>query len=112
MIESAGGQGLDYARSSEQLALMMLKEAGYSGMVATSLPMLCEALEHGAGLLIIAAEALRGADLEPLLEHLHQQPAWSDLPIVLMTHHGGGEQNGDGGEAGESTHAGRIPGEG
>nr|WP_315412770.1 ATP-binding protein [uncultured Pseudomonas sp.] len=76
------------------LALMILNEAGYSGIVASSLPMLCEALEQGAGLLIIAAEALRGADLEPLLEHLHQQPAWSDLPIVLMTHHGGSEQNG------------------
>ncbi len=76
------------------LALMMLNEAGYSGIVASSLPMLCEAVEQGAGLLIIAAEALRGADLEPLLEYLHQQPAWSDLPIVLMTHHGGSEQNG------------------
>jgi len=76
------------------LALMMLKEAGYTGMVASSLPALCEAVEQGAGMLIIAAEALRGADLEPLLEYLHQQPAWSDLPIVLMTHHGGSEQNG------------------
>ena len=76
------------------LALMMLNEAGYNGIVASNLTMLCEALEHGAGLLIIAAEALRGVDLEPLLEHLHQQPAWSDLPIVLMTHHGGSEQNG------------------
>ncbi len=76
------------------LALMMLKEAGYSGMVATHLPALCEALQQGAGLLIVAAEALRGVDLEPLLEHLHQQPAWSDLPIVLLTHHGGSEQNG------------------
>jgi len=76
------------------LALMMLNEAGYSGMIATSLTGLCGALEEGAGLLIIAAEALRGMDLEPLLERLHQQPAWSDLPIVLMTHHGGNEQNG------------------
>ncbi|MGA9700445.1 response regulator [Pseudomonas sp.] len=76
------------------LALMMLNEAGYSGIIASNLVMLCEELEHGAGLLIIAAEALRGADLEPLLEHLHHQPAWSDLPIVLMTHHGGSEQNG------------------
>ena len=76
------------------LALMMLKEAGYSGIVASSLPMLCEELKQGAGMLIIAAEALRGTDLEPLLEQLHQQPAWSDLPIVLMTHHGGSEQNG------------------
>jgi signal transduction histidine kinase len=44
--------------------------------------------------LIIAAEAMHGIDLEPLLTYLHQQPAWSDLPIVLMTHHGGSEQNG------------------
>ena len=76
------------------LALMMLNEAGYSGMVASNLTMLCDALKQGAGLLVIAAEALRGVDLEPLREHLHQQPAWSDLPIVLMTHHGGSEQNG------------------
>ncbi|WP_338481017.1 ATP-binding protein [Pseudomonas trivialis] len=76
------------------LALMMLNEAGYSGIVAANLGALCEALEQGAGLLVIAAEALRGVDLEPLLEYLHQQPAWSDLPIVLMTHHGGTEQNG------------------
>nr|WP_277933622.1 MULTISPECIES: ATP-binding protein [unclassified Pseudomonas] len=76
------------------LALMMLNEAGYSGIVASNLANLCELLEEGAGLLVIAAEALRGVDLEPLLEHLHQQPAWSDLPIVLMTHHGGSEQNG------------------
>ena len=76
------------------LALMMLNEAGYGGIVASDLNMLCEALAQGSGLLIIAAEALRGIELEPLLEHLHQQPAWSDLPIVLMTHHGGSEQNG------------------
>lgn len=76
------------------LALMMLNEAGYSGMVASNLTALCEALEQGAGMLVIAAEALRGVDLEPLLRYLHEQPAWSDLPIVLMTHHGGSEQNG------------------
>jgi signal transduction histidine kinase len=76
------------------LALMMLNEAGYAGIVASNLGALCEALQEGAGLLIIAAEALRGVDLDPLLTYLHQQPAWSDLPIVLMTHHGGTEQNG------------------
>ncbi|MBT1265541.1 response regulator [Pseudomonas sp. VS38] len=76
------------------LALMMLNEAGFNGIIASHLQMLREELEHGAGLLVIAAEALRGIDLEPLLTHLHQQPAWSDLPIVLMTHHGGSEQNG------------------
>ncbi|NWE13802.1 response regulator [Pseudomonas yamanorum] len=76
------------------LALMMLNEAGFNGIIAGHLQMLCDELEHGAGLLIIAAEAMHGIDLEPLLTYLHQQPAWSDLPIVLMTHHGGSEQNG------------------
>ncbi|WP_047336956.1 MULTISPECIES: response regulator [Pseudomonas] len=76
-----------------QLAQMMLKEAGFSCLITPHLPALCEQLEHGAGLAIIAAEALRGVDLEPLLRHLEQQPAWSDLPIVLLTQHGGPEQN-------------------
>ncbi|WP_410021986.1 MULTISPECIES: response regulator [unclassified Pseudomonas] len=70
----------------------MLNEAGFSAVIANHLPMLCETLEQGAGLLIIAAEALRGVDLQPLLDYLQQQPAWSDLPIVLMTQHGGSEQ--------------------
>ena len=68
------------------LATMMLNEAGFGAVTASNLPLLCESLEDGAGLLIIAAEALRGADLEPLLTYLQQQPAWSDLPIVLLTH--------------------------
>ncbi|WP_421546873.1 ATP-binding protein [Pseudomonas sp. QD4] len=76
-----------------QLAQLMLKEAGFQGVITPHLAALCEELEHGAGLLIISAEALRGADIEPLLQHLEQQPAWSDLPIVLLTHHGGPEQN-------------------
>ena len=75
------------------LASMMLKEAGYGSVIASNLPGVCEALGEGAGLLIIAVEALRGVDLEPLLECLRGQPTWSDLPIVLMTHHGGKEQN-------------------
>jgi signal transduction histidine kinase len=36
---------------------------------------------------------LLGADVEPLFGLIEQQPAWSDLPIVLMTYHGGPEQN-------------------
>ncbi|KTC26013.1 histidine kinase [Pseudomonas sp. ABAC61] len=76
-----------------QLAQMMLNEAGVSSLVTPNLAALCEELERGAGLAIIAAEALLGVDLEPLLRHLEQQPAWSDLPIVLLTRHGGPEQN-------------------
>ncbi len=76
------------------IASMMLKEAGYGSLIASDLPRLCQALEQGAGLLIVAVEALRGVDLNALLECLRRQPPWSDLPIVLMTHHGGKEQSG------------------
>jgi signal transduction histidine kinase len=75
-----------------QIALMILNEAGYGGMVAPNLGALCMELEVGAGLLLIAAEALRGPELEGLIAYLDQQPAWSDMPIVLLTHHGGDEQ--------------------
>ena len=76
-----------------QIALMLLHEAGFDGIVCAGLVELCRELEQGAGLLLISAEALLGVDLDPLLGLIEQQPAWSDLPIVLLTHHGGPEQN-------------------
>ncbi|MHC8394807.1 ATP-binding protein [Pseudomonas sp. LB3P93] len=76
-----------------QIALMMLNEAGFEGLVTRDLITLCSELAQGAGLLLISSEALLGCDLEPLLGLIEQQPAWSDLPIVLLTHHGGPEQN-------------------
>ena len=76
-----------------QIALMMLNEAGFDGVITRDLAGLCSELTQGAGLLLISSEALLGSDLEPLLGLIEQQPAWSDLPIVLLTHHGGPEQN-------------------
>jgi len=75
-----------------QIALRILAEAGFPAVIARDLAVLSAELEQGAGLIIIAAEALREADLGPLQAHLQQQPAWSDLPIVLLTHHGGPDQ--------------------
>jgi signal transduction histidine kinase len=76
-----------------QIALMMLNEAGFHGVISRDLPGLCAELEQGAGLLLISSEALLGADLEPLIRLIEHQPAWSDLPIVVMTHHGGPQQD-------------------
>jgi len=76
-----------------QIALMMLNEAGFEGIVTRDLVALCRELVKGAGLLLISSEALIGCDLDPLRLLIDQQPAWSDLPIVLLTHHGGPEQN-------------------
>ena len=76
-----------------QIALMMLNEAGYDGVITRDLIGLCAELEQGAGLLLISSEALLSSDIEPLSSLIDGQPAWSDLPIVLMTYHGGPEQN-------------------
>lgn len=76
-----------------QIALMILNEAGFAGLICRHLGHLCEELESGAGLLVISSEALVGPDLETLFQQIEQQPTWSDLPIVLLTHHGGPEQN-------------------
>lgn len=76
-----------------QIALMMLNEAGFDGVVTRDLNGLCGELGQGAGLVLMSSEALLGSDIEPLISLIEQQPAWSDLPIVLLTHHGGPEQN-------------------
>ena len=69
-----------------QIALKMLGEANLNGCVVDDVEHLCIELQQGAGTLILAHEALGNADLAPLLAFLSQQPAWSDLPVVLMTH--------------------------
>ncbi|WAH61459.1 ATP-binding protein [Pseudomonas silvicola] len=72
-----------------QVALSIIGEAGYHGEAAGTLNELCAHLRDGAGMAVIAEEAFNGADIAPLVAYLQQQPAWSDLPIVLITHHGG-----------------------
>jgi signal transduction histidine kinase/CheY-like chemotaxis protein len=72
---------------------MILQQAGFAALVAHTLADLTAELELGAGMAIIADEALRSEDINPLVRALERQAAWSDLPIVLLTHHGGPDQN-------------------
>jgi signal transduction histidine kinase/ActR/RegA family two-component response regulator len=46
---------------------------------------LCKELERGAGALILTEEMIESAELKHLLDHLRQQPPWSDLPILLLS---------------------------
>jgi signal transduction histidine kinase len=76
-----------------QIALMILQEAGFPALAAHNLSELNEELILGAGMAIIADEALREGDISSLVQTLEHQPTWSDIPIVLLTRHGGPEQN-------------------
>jgi PAS domain S-box-containing protein len=70
----------------------LLREAGFGADICRDLRNLNEELHKGAGMAIIADEALHNAELRPLIPFLEKQPAWSDIPIILLTHRGGGPE--------------------
>jgi PAS domain S-box-containing protein len=78
------------------VAAALIKEAGYYANVCGDLAALMHEIDGGAGLAVIADEAIKTADLRRLVRWLNDQPSWSDFPIVLLTHQGGGpERNPD-----------------
>jgi signal transduction histidine kinase/DNA-binding response OmpR family regulator len=78
------------------LAASLIREAGYYANICGDITALMHEIEGGAGLAVIADEAIKTADLRGLMRWLNDQPSWSDFPIVLLTHQGGGpERNPD-----------------
>ena len=63
---------------------------GVPAHVVHGLSDVAEALDRGAvGTAIIVEEALVSASLPRLVSSVHDQPPWSDLPIILLTRRGG-----------------------
>jgi signal transduction histidine kinase/DNA-binding response OmpR family regulator len=78
------------------VAAALIEEAGFSARICSAIADLVCQIERGAGLAVIADEAIKTADLRGLVRWLNEQPSWSDFPIVLLTHQGGGpERNPD-----------------
>ena len=78
------------------VAAALIREAGHYANVCDDLPALQREVEAGAGLAVIADEAIKTADLRGLVRWLNNQASWSDFPIVLLTRQGGGpERNPD-----------------
>jgi PAS domain S-box-containing protein len=78
------------------VAAALIKEAGFYANICGDIAGLMREIEGGAGLAVIADEAIKTADLRGLMRWLSDQPSWSDFPIVLLTHQGGGpERNPD-----------------
>ena len=85
------------------VAAALIEEAGYHAQACGDLPALLSEIEGGAGLAVIANEAIKTADLRGLVNWLHDQPPWSDFPIILLTHQGGGpERNPDAARLGQA----------
>ena len=78
------------------VAAGLITEAGFAADVCADLDALVHEMAAGAGLAIIANEAVKTANLRGLVRWLNEQPSWSDFPIVLLTRQGGGpERNPD-----------------
>ncbi|MET3841400.1 PAS domain-containing hybrid sensor histidine kinase/response regulator [Bradyrhizobium sp. OAE829] len=84
------------------VAATLIKEAGFYANTCSDLAGLMHEIERGAGLAVIADEAVKTADLRALVIWLNGQPSWSDFPIVLLTRQGGGpERNPDAARLGQ-----------
>ena len=71
-----------------RLIVTLLKEVGVVGDICSDVSELAREMRKGAALAIVADEALRGIDMRPLARFMSSQGAWSDLPVILLTHRG------------------------
>jgi signal transduction histidine kinase len=74
------------------VAQSLIELAGVRSEPCRDLIQLVEALDDDVAFVLMTEEAIHSADLKPLSLWLAGQPAWSDLPFVLVTDHGGGPE--------------------
>jgi signal transduction histidine kinase/CheY-like chemotaxis protein len=72
------------------VAAGMLREANITSVICPDLECLTSELPNGVGFVLVTEEGLLGRDLRKLRAWIDNQPEWSDLPFVLLTHKGGG----------------------
>ncbi|CAN7187533.1 response regulator [Pseudoduganella sp. LjRoot289] len=82
---------LVYAPTGQNAALCrkVLDVAGVECHVCDTVGDLRQQLMLGAGALLTVEEALSASGFRLLADFVEQQPNWSDLPILLLTHRGG-----------------------
>ncbi|MFN2508351.1 MAG: PAS domain-containing protein, partial [Chthoniobacterales bacterium] len=74
------------------LAAGALEQAGIAARICAGLADAARQLNEEADAILIAQEALVASELPVLLEALHQQPPWSDIPVIVLTSSGSAAQ--------------------
>jgi PAS domain S-box-containing protein len=74
------------------LAARVLERAGIGAKICERLSEVADRMDETTNAVLVAAEALVASEIPPLLGRLQQQPAWSDLPLILLTSSGGGDE--------------------
>jgi PAS domain S-box-containing protein len=62
-----------------------LLEASLRAEACASIEELCEKMLEGAGMIFMTGEALTFQAMQCLVSALAQQPAWSDIPLIVLT---------------------------
>lgn len=70
----------------------LVQQADVDVWICDDLPSLVSGLRDDVAFVLLTEEAIRNADLKPLAQWIGDQPAWSDLPFILVTDHGGGPE--------------------
>jgi signal transduction histidine kinase/CheY-like chemotaxis protein len=76
------------------LTCAALREHGIAAEECAGVKELCGEIARGAGAVFLTKEAVTDGGAQPLSEILAAQPAWSDLPLVILTR-GGAVGNAD-----------------
>lgn len=63
----------------------LLQSRGYLAQVCGGLAGAAAAVEQGAGALLLTEESLEREQMAALLPRLDGQPAWSELPVIILT---------------------------
>jgi PAS domain S-box-containing protein len=71
--------------SDARVAADLLREISAQARICSSMAEVARGVEHGAAALVLASEALDFGGAELLSQVLAVQPAWSDIPVILLT---------------------------
>ena len=74
------------------VACSLIAQTDVSCAAYPTLASLVDALDDDVAFFLVTEEAIHAADLKPLALWFAAQPAWSDLPVLLVTNHGGGPE--------------------
>ncbi len=74
------------------LAVATLRQAEVTADICTSLEELAGHCDESTDAILLAQEALVASELPILLDVLSRQPAWSDIPVIVLTSGGGSDQ--------------------
>jgi PAS domain S-box-containing protein len=62
----------------------LLTSAGMTCVACRGVAQLCDELALGAGAVLLTEEAINFDGMHEFLKRLHEQPSWSDLPVVML----------------------------